>query len=139
MRKQKSLIKSHKVPMWEHFRYLIWLWIHCQIFANLTISRHDPISYLQFIECYEDKNTTIPFSVTTGCSKKKYSGLILNNSEASEAITLKYILLDRGKVNLDFDILQLYIYKKLTEILMFKFGSIFLVVSKICEKRCIEY
>jgi hypothetical protein len=42
-----------------------------------------------------------------------------NNSEASnKAITLKYILLDRGKANLDFDILQLYIYKKLTEILM---------------------
>ena len=75
----------------------------------------------------------------TGCPKKKYSGLILNNSEASEAITLKYILLDRGKANLDFDILQLYIYKKLTEILMFKFGSIFLDVSKICEKRRIKY
>ena len=53
----------------------------------------------------------------TGCPPKKYSGLILNNSEASEAITRKYILLDRGKANLDFDILQLYIYKKLTEIL----------------------
>jgi hypothetical protein len=39
---------------------------------------------------------------------KKYSSLILNNS-----ITLKYILLDRGKANLNFDILQLYIYKKL--------------------------
>jgi hypothetical protein len=52
----------------------------------------------------------------TGCPKKKYSGLILNNSEASEAITLKYISLDRGKANLDFDILQLYIYKKPTEI-----------------------
>ena len=65
--------------------------------------------------------------------------MILNNSEASEAITLKYILLDRGKANLDFDILQLYIYKKLTEILMFKFGSIFLDVSKICEKRRIKY
>jgi hypothetical protein len=51
-------------------------------------------------------------------SPKKYSGLIFNNSEASKAITLKYILLDRGKANLDFDILQLYIYKKLTEILM---------------------
>jgi hypothetical protein len=68
-----------------------------------------------------------------------YSGLILNNSESSEAIILKYILLDRGKANLDFDILQLYIYKKLTEILMFKFGSIFLDVSKICEKRRIKY
>jgi hypothetical protein len=55
----------------------------------------------------------------------------LNNSEASEAITLKYTLLDRGKANLDFDILQLYIYKKLTEILMFKFDSIFLDVSKV--------
>jgi hypothetical protein len=65
--------------------------------------------------------------------------LILNNSEASEAITLKYILLDRGKANLDFDILQLYIYKKLTETLMFKFGSIFLDVSKICEKRRIKH
>jgi hypothetical protein len=72
-------------------------------------------------------------------SEKKYSGLIHNNSEASEAITLKYILLDGGKANLDFDILQLYIYKKLTEILMFKFGSIFLDVSKICEKRRIKY
>ena len=57
-----------------------------------------------------------------------YSGLILNNSESSEAIILKYILLDRGKANLDFDILQLHIYKKLTEILMFKFDSIFLDV-----------
>ena len=65
--------------------------------------------------------------------------MILNNSEASEAITLKYILLDRGKANLDFDILQLYIYKKLTETLMFKFGSIFLDVSKICEKRRIKH
>jgi hypothetical protein len=55
----------------------------------------------------------------------------LNNSEGSEAITLKYTLLDRGKANLDFDILQLYIYKKLTEILMFKFDSIFLDVSKV--------
>ena len=67
-------------------------------------------------------------------SPKKYSGLILNTSEASEAITLKCTLLDRGKANLDFDILQLYIYKKLTEILVFKFCSIFLDVSKICEK-----
>jgi hypothetical protein len=66
--------------------------------------------------------------------------LILNNSDASEAIALKYILLDRGKANLDFDILQLVVfYKKLTEILMFKFGSIFLDVSKICEKRRIKY
>jgi hypothetical protein len=65
--------------------------------------------------------------------------LIINNSEASEATTLKYISLDRGKANLDFDILQLYIYKKLTEILMFKFGSIFLDVSKICEKRRIKH
>jgi hypothetical protein len=65
--------------------------------------------------------------------------LILNNSESSEAIILKYILLDRGKANLDFDILQLYIYKKLTEILMFKFDSIFLDVSKIREKRRIKY
>ena len=54
------------------------------------------------------------------------------------AITLKYILLHRGKANLDFDILQLYIYKKLTEILMFKFGSIFLDVSKICEKTAYQ-
>ena len=61
-------------------------------------------------------------------SQKKYSGLILNNAESSEAITLTFILLDRGKANLDFDILQLYIYKKLTEILMFKCGSIFLDV-----------
>jgi hypothetical protein len=65
--------------------------------------------------------------------------LILNNSDASGAITLKYILLDRGKANLDFDILQLYIYKELTEILMLKFGNLFLDVSKICEKRCIKY
>ena len=65
--------------------------------------------------------------------------MILNNSEASEAITLKYILLDRGKANLNFEILQLYIYKKLTEILMLKFGSVFLDVSKICEKRRIKY
>ena len=70
---------------------------------------------------------------------KKFSGLILNNSEANEAITLKYILLDRGKANLGFDISQLYVYKKLTKILMFKFGSIFLDVSKICEKRRIKY
>ena len=79
-------------------------------------------------------------SINYRVSQKKYSGLILNNSEASKAITLKYILLDRGKANLDFDILlQLYIYKKLTEILMFKIGSIFLDVSKICEKRRIKY
>jgi hypothetical protein len=62
-------------------------------------------------------------------------GVPKNNSEASEAITLKYILLDRGKANLDFDIFQLYIYKKLTEILMFKFDSIFLDVSEICRRE----
>jgi hypothetical protein len=42
--------------------------------------------------------------------------LFLDHPEASEAITLKYILLDRGKANLDFDILQLHIYKKLTNV-----------------------
>ena len=61
-------------------------------------------------------------------SQKKYSGLCLNNFKAIEAISLKYILLVRRKANLGFDILQLYIYKKLTEILMFKFGCIFLYV-----------
>jgi hypothetical protein len=35
--------------------------------------------------------------------------------------------------------LQFYIYKTLTEILMFKFGSVFLDVSKICEKQRIKY
>jgi hypothetical protein len=49
---------------------------------------------------------------------KKYSSLILKNSKASKVITLKYILLDRGKANLNCDILQLYIYKKLTDILI---------------------
>ena len=77
-------------------------------------------------------------SAYTGCPKtEKYCGLFLNNPEASEAITLKYILLDRGKANLDFDILQLHIYKKLTNVQICR--SIFLDVSKICEKRRIKY
>jgi hypothetical protein len=50
--------------------------------------------------------------------------LFLNNPEASEAITLKYILLDRGKANLDFDILQLHIYKKLTNVQILKYRDI---------------
>ncbi len=75
--------------------------------------------------------------VSAGCpTEKKYSGLSLNNFKAIETIILLETLLDRGKANLDFDILQLYIYRKLTEIFMFKFGSIFLVgfFGKICEK-----
>ena len=74
---------------------------------------------------------------------KKYSGLSLDNIKTIEVITLKKILLDRGKGNLYFDILQLYIYKKLTEILLFQFGSIFMMCEKfafttyqIFTKRC---
>ncbi len=42
---------------------------------------------------------------------KTFSGLSLNNIKAIEAITLKQIVLDTGKANLNFDILHLYIYK----------------------------
>jgi hypothetical protein len=108
---------------------------------GVGVERIHPHSHLAIV--INSRASSIPvyvfFSLYTGCPKKKYSGLILNNSETSEAIKLTNILLDRGKANLDFEILQLYIYKKLTEILMFKFGSIFLDVSKICEKRRIKY
>ena len=47
--------------------------------------------------------------------------------------------LDRGKTDLDFDILQLYIAEKFTKKVMFKLGCIFLDVTKISENRRIKY
>ena len=39
---------------------------------------------------------------------KKYSGLTRNDFQTNDAITLKSYALDRGKRNIDFDMLQLY-------------------------------
>ena len=76
---------------------------------------------------------------TTGCPNKKYSGLIDHNVLTNEAIITRITSLDRGKTNLDFDILQLYIAKKFTKILTFRLGYIFSDVSKISENRHIKY
>ena len=72
-------------------------------------------------------------------SQKKYSGLIYDNFLTNKAIELEKLLLDRGKPNLNFHILQLYFTENIAQILMFKIGCIFLDVCKICKNRCIKY
>ena len=75
----------------------------------------------------------------TGCLKKKYSDLIYDNFLMNKAIKLEKVSLDRGKTNLNFDILHLYFTENIAQLLMFKIGCIFLDVCKICKNRCIKY
>ena len=64
---------------------------------------------------------------------KKYSILFHHNVLTNEAIITRITSLDERKIELDFDVLQLYMAEKLTKILMFKLGCIFLYVSEISE------
>ena len=77
--------------------------------------------------------------VYTGCLKRKYSCLIYDNFITNKAIKLEKLSLDRGKTNLNFNILQCHFTENIAQILMFKFGCIFLDVCKICKNRCIKY
>ena len=64
--------------------------------------------------------------------------MIDHNFKTNQTIIARTAPLDRGKANFDFDMLQLYIAKKCTKILMFKLGYIFFGGSKISENRLIK-
>ena len=81
---------------------------------------------------------SMPLS-NTGCLKKKYSGLIDHNFRTNEAYITRITALDRRKTDLHFDMLQLYIAKKFTKILMLKLSCIFLDMCKINENRHIKF
>jgi hypothetical protein len=68
---------------------------------------------------------TLNYICSTGCPPKKYSGLIVNNFKAGEVIRLEWLSLNRGKANLDFDILDVSVCSLFTEILTFEFMQVF--------------
>ena len=63
-------------------------------------------------------------------SQKKHSSLIDYNFHTNEAIITRITPLDRGKTDLDSDILELYTAEKFTKIIMFKLDCTFSDVSK---------
>ena len=69
---------------------------------------------------------------------KKYSILFHHNVLTNEAVVTRITSLDERKIELDFDVLQFHMAEKLTKILMFKLGCIFLDVSEISENRHVK-
>ena len=76
------------------------------------------------------------YDIYCTCPEKKILQFDSINVLVSKFIKMKPVLMVKRNTNWEFNTLELYFVTKLMEMLLFKIGTLFRDVSKICKIRC---